>query len=206
MREPQLRHLDTAGQPPTARATGGFTLMELMVVLVMIGILMSLLAPKVGIDRWQARASAQAVGTTLLTAQRDAIVKQANVIVDLDATNNRLRVGYDSTGNGRLDANERSRGIAMADGTVFGRPADVPAMGFGGNAVNFTYIDATSGLPAIMFYRNGSAQEFGGLYITSLKALNAGRGAGKTWALSMNRATGRAEWSKWNGVSWVRGF
>jgi hypothetical protein len=90
---------------------------------------------------------------------------------------------------------------------VFGKPATVPARSFGNNPVNFTTTELSTGLPAIVLYRNGSAKEFGGLYLSTVKAMGGAPGhANETWAMEMVRATGRAEWLRWNGTAWLRGF
>ncbi|HXI19835.1 MAG TPA: hypothetical protein VNH46_02040, partial [Gemmatimonadales bacterium] len=114
---------------------------------------------------------------------------------------------YDSTNDLTINHNERVRVISLGDEIVFGRPAAVPARSFGGNPVNFTATEVTTGLPAIVLFRNGSAQEFGGLYLSTPKAMAGAPGhEGETWAMEMIRATGRPEWLRWNGTAWIRGF
>ena len=97
--------------------------------------------------------------------------------------------------------------VALGEEIAFGKPAAVPNRAFGGNPVNFTTTEQTTGLPAIVLYRNGSAREAGGLYLSTVKALQGVVGhENETWAMEIVRATGRAEWLRWNGTAWVRGF
>lgn len=185
----------------------GFTLAELLVVLLVIAVLGGIAVPRVNISKLRARTAVQALGTTLLALQREAMAKQYNVVVMIDAATTSLRVLYDSTGDMAISPGERVRRIKLGDGVAFGRPAGVAPRGFGGRAVNFATTEPTTGLPAIVFLRNGSAREFGGLYLTSVRASRgAAAEAGETWALEMIRATGRPEWYNWNGSGWKRGF
>ena len=62
-------------------------------------------------------------------------------------------------------------------------------------------------VPAVIFHRNGSASQSGGLYLTSVRA-NAGvlEHQRDTRALELFRATGRPEWYRYDGTNWTRGF
>jgi prepilin-type N-terminal cleavage/methylation domain-containing protein len=185
----------------------GFTLIELLIVIVMIGIVTSIALPKVNLSRIRSKAAIQALGTTMLALQRDAIARQHNIVVMIDTATSSLRVLYDSTNDLTINNNERQRTIYLGEEVVFGRPSGVTARAFGTSPVNFTTVEISTSLPAIVLYRNGSAQEFGGLYLSTPKAMAGAPGhIGETWALEMIRATGRAEWLRWNGTTWIRGF
>ncbi|HXG44622.1 MAG TPA: prepilin-type N-terminal cleavage/methylation domain-containing protein [Gemmatimonadales bacterium] len=185
----------------------GFTLMELLVVMVMMAIVATIALPRINVSRIRSKAAIQALGTTMLALQREAIARQHNIVVIVDAAARSLRVVYDSTNDLTWNNNERMRAIPLGEEIVFGKPAAVPARTFGANPVNFTTVEVGSGLPAIVLYRNGSAREFGGLYLSTRKAMAGAPGhQGETWAMEMIRATGRAEWLRWNGTTWIRGF
>jgi prepilin-type N-terminal cleavage/methylation domain-containing protein len=185
----------------------GFTLVEMLIVIVMIGILAAIGLPRVNLSRIRSKSAIQTLGTTMLALQRDAISRQHNVLVIIDNTTSSLRVLYDSTNDLTINNNERTRSIPLGEEIVFGRPAGVPARSFGTNPVNFTTTEVSTGRPAIVLYRNGSAREFGGLYLSTRKAMMGAPGHnGETWAMEIIRATGRAEWLRWNGTTWVRGF
>jgi len=185
----------------------GYTLIEILIVIVMIGLISAIALPRINLSRIRSKAAVQAVGTTLLASQRDAITRQHNVVIAIDQANRSFLVVYDSTNDQTLNNNERSRAIPLSEEIVIGKPAAVPAQPFGGAAVNFVATERASGLPAIIFFRNGSAQEFGGFYMSTPKAMAGAPGhENETWALQVIRATGRAEWQRWNGTSWVRGY
>jgi prepilin-type N-terminal cleavage/methylation domain-containing protein len=189
---------------PAAR---GFTLVEMLIVIVIIGVLATISLPKINLSRIRSKSAIQTLGTTMLALQRDAISRQHNVLLLIDNTTNSLRVLYDSTNDLTINNNERTRSVPLGEEIVFGRPPGVPARAFGGNAVNFTTTEISTGNPAIVLYRNGSAKEFGGLYLSTRKAMDGAPGhTGETWAMEVVRATGRAEWLRWNGTAWVRGF
>ncbi|HTS89161.1 MAG TPA: prepilin-type N-terminal cleavage/methylation domain-containing protein [Gemmatimonadales bacterium] len=185
----------------------GFTLVEMIIVVVIIGLLATIVMPQINLARIQTKATVQSLGTTLLAVQRQAIARQHNMLVLIDAAGKDLRVVDDSNNDEQVSANERVQFIPLGQNVVFGRPAAVPAQGFGGNAINFTNTETTTGLPAIVLYRNGSAKEYGGWYISTVKAMAGVPGhANETWSMDMERATGRAEWMRWNGSTWLRGF
>lgn len=189
------------------RPRAGFTMVEMLVVIVIIGIVATIALPRINLSRIRSKAAIQTLGTTMLALQRDAIAKQHNIVIMVDAASRSLRVLYDSTNDLRISTNERVRMVPVGEEIVFGKPASVPARSFGGNPVNFTTTELSTGLPAIVLYRNGSAKEAGGIYLSTVKAMAGVAGhANETWAMEIIRATGRAEWLRWNGTSWVRGF
>jgi prepilin-type N-terminal cleavage/methylation domain-containing protein len=191
----------------TPRPKAGFTLIEMLIVVVIIGLTAAIALPRINLSRIRSKTAIQTLGTTMLALQRDAIAKQHNIVIMIDQTTRSLRVLYDSTNDLRINNNERVKVISTGEEIVFGRPAGVPARPFGGNPVNFTTTELSTGLPAIVLYRNGSAKEAGGLYLSTVKAMAGATGhANETWAMEIVRATGRAEWLRWNGTGWVRGF
>ena len=189
------------------RTRRGFTLIEMLLTIAMIGIISAIALPRVNLSRIRSKAAVQSMGTTMIALQREAIARQHNMVVMIDTTTKSLRVLYDSTNDLTINNNERVRNVPLGEEIVFGRPAAVPARAFGANPVNFTAVELSTNLPAIILYRNGSAQEFGGVYLSTPKAMAGAPGhQNETWAMEMTRATGRAEWLRWNGTTWVRGF
>jgi prepilin-type N-terminal cleavage/methylation domain-containing protein len=195
------------GSKLAVRARAGFTLVEMLIVIIIIAITASIALPRVNLSRLRSKAAIQTLGTTMLALQRDAIAKQHNIVVMIDAPARALRVLYDSTNDVSISTNERVRMVSLGEEIVIGKPAAVPNRAFGSNAVNFTATEQSTGLPAIVLYRNGSAKEAGGLYLSTVKAIRGVVGhENETWAMEIVRATGRAEWLRWNGTAWVRGF
>jgi hypothetical protein len=185
------------------RGERGISMTELVAVLVIVGITTAIVAPKIDLPHFGIDAAMRTVGTTLMVAQRDAVAAQHDIIVSFDTAGRALRIHWDADNDDTEDAGERVRTVGLDDGVTFGRPTEVAARSFGGGSVNFATVN---GLPAVIFRRNGSASESGGLYLTSLRALQPGASRpDDTRAIEFERATGRAEWFRYQGA-WRRGF
>lgn len=183
----------------------GFTLVEMLIVITMIGIMTGIALWRVDIARYQVNGDIQSIGTTLIASQREAIAKQHNVMVVFDTAGNRVRVVWDVNNNGAFDNGEHSRVVFLGDRVRFGL-GTAPPLPMGNQAINFTQTETTSGLPAVTFYRNGSASEASGAYITSTRSIGDPKYVNDNRAMRVERATGRAEWWHYDGTSWVRGF
>lgn len=183
----------------------GFALVELLIVLVIIGLAATFAAPRIDVTRFKVNSAVQALGTTVLTAQRQAVTQQHDVIVLFDTVGNRLRIHEDRNNNGAVNGSEHVRLVPLGESIVFGR-GPAPAMSaLAGDGV--VIAKRIGGIPALVFHRDGSASEVGGFYVTSViaKRGEASR-AIDARAVTVERATGRASWFRYGPNGWVKLF
>jgi prepilin-type N-terminal cleavage/methylation domain-containing protein len=183
------------------RGRRGFSLIEMLTVIIIIGLMTSIAIPRSRLTTYRASSAAQVVATTLIYAQRQAISRQADTRVAFDVANNEIRIHEDADNDNVIDANERVTMTALPEGVTFSRGA-APARPMGGAAVNFTRTQGI--LPMVVFHRDGSASENGGVYVTTIDGLNVGRTA-DVRAVEVSRATGRAAWFSYATGTWQEG-
>lgn len=193
-----------SGKPKTCAARQGFSLVEVLLVVVVMGLVFAMAAPRIDVANFQVSSAVQALSTTSAAAQREAITKQHDMILIFDAAQRQLRLVWDLDSDGTIDAGERIRAITLDDRVVFGLGM-APARAFGAAPINF--VDQIGGMPALTFHRNGSASGIGGFYLTTRgAAAGDATKARDTRAAEIVRATGRTEWWRYSGSAWVRGF
>jgi prepilin-type N-terminal cleavage/methylation domain-containing protein len=181
----------------------GFTLIEILIVIVVLGTLVAIVAPKIDVQKYRANSAMQSVGTTLLAAQRFAVSRQHNIIVAFDTAPDVVRVLDDANNNGIADPGEHRRVVAL-EAIVFGRGAAAP---YDTYAASVTFTKRFAGLPAVTFRRDGSASEAGAVYVTTLRAAGgSSKYAGDARVILIDRATARVSWLRSTGSSWRRGF
>jgi prepilin-type N-terminal cleavage/methylation domain-containing protein len=205
-----LAHLSTNTAVHTHRASSkrhgrrrlrrGFSIVELAVVLIMIGILATLVLPKVRLGSSVVDTSARTIGMAFMVAQREAVSRQHNVLVVFDTTYNAARTIWDANNNRVADAGEKSRPFLLPEGLVIGRPPGVPELD--GVAETPGVSNAPEG-PMVVLQRSGGADRVAVLYLTTVKALAGGDDVDAR-ALYIVRATGRPVWYAWTGSVWRR--
>jgi prepilin-type N-terminal cleavage/methylation domain-containing protein len=180
----------------------GFSLPELLVVLLVISLLSVLLVPKIEIVKYRMDGAARGAVAALVSAQRQAVVRQHDVIVAFDQANRRLRIHQDRNNNGQLDQGEPTRIVPFDDGVVFGLGGAPPL--FGSAAIGFT--ETQGGLPVLRFIRSGSAGEEGHFYLTSTRTATTSLYPKDARAVKVDRATGRVTWYYYDRDQWRKGF
>lgn len=186
---------------PIRRDRRGFSMVETLMVVVIIGLMAGIALPKFGVSSFQANGGARSLASTLSYAQRQAISQQADIRVAFDVANNRIRVHEDRDNDNVVDAGERANFTSLEEGLAFGRGV-AGARPIGGAAVNFTRTQ--DGMPVVIFRRDGSASESGGVYISTVAGLSLGR-ATDVRAIEVTRATGRATWLSYGTGAWKDG-
>jgi prepilin-type N-terminal cleavage/methylation domain-containing protein len=183
----------------TGRA--GFTLIEAVMVVTIIGIVAGMAIPKAGYSTYLANSGARVLATTLAYAQRQAVSQQSDIRVAFDVANNQIRIHEDRNNDNVIDQNERVGFTSLPDGVAFGRGA-AAARPSGAATVSFTRIQGA--LPVLVFHRDGTASENGVMYLSTVSGLSTGRGADSR-AVEIARATGRVSWFSYGTGSWKDG-
>lgn len=186
-----------------ASGRGGFTVVELLIVVTLVGILVAVAAPRIDVQRFRVNSAVQSLGTTILSAQRQAVTQQHDIIVLFDSASNRIRIHEDRNNNAAINTGEHVRFVSLGEGIVFGR-GSAPAMGFGSSSI--VIVKRINSTPALVFHRDGSASEVGGFYVTSQLAQRSSIRPTDARAVSVERATGRASWFRYGANGWVKLF
>ncbi len=180
------------------RARRGFTLLELVVVLIMISIIAGMAVPRLNYEKYRADGAMRTVRTVLQGAERNAIMRQTNVVVAFDITNARMQIVEDANNNCVYDSGERLTIRPLEDGAKF---ANAPT-GFSGSpsaAVVGSNLCSIQGLPAIQFLRDGAASSDLEVYVTSSRSV-----ATDFRLVRVVMATGRADAYRFTGSTWTR--
>jgi type II secretory pathway pseudopilin PulG len=174
-------------------------MIETVVVLVLAGLILGFGVTRLDVFRYRADAGAVQVRALLMQAQRDAIVRQHDLVVSVDVARGRLILGYDKNNDGQLASLERIRTQSLPENTRFAAPPQaIPGSGltdFG--AIRARELRTVSGYPSVVFRRDGSVSTMLELYTTTAR--------GKTTdfrATTVVEATGRTAYLRYTGSSW----
>jgi prepilin-type N-terminal cleavage/methylation domain-containing protein len=177
----------------------GYTLVELMIVVVLVGMLAVVATPRGYFTTYQLDASARSVRIALQNAQRLAVTRQLNVIVSIDVDNNRIRILEEANNNGSINSGERVTWVTLESGAHFSTPpagiwgsVSGPVVGAG--------LGTVSGLPSVIFRRDGAASSDVEVYLNSARA-----GPNDFRGITVVQATGRTDWYKYIGSKWLAG-
>jgi prepilin-type N-terminal cleavage/methylation domain-containing protein len=184
------------------RPTAGFTLIEVLMVVVVIGLIAGVAIPRLNVNQYRVDAGVRSVASMLTQAQRMAVTQQYNVNVLFVTDQNAIRMHEDADNDNVIDGDERVRQLPIGENVVFGQ-AGAPNRPNGPGPITFTR--RLDGIPELIFRRDGSASENGTVYVTSLNADAAGR-VKEARAVEVLRATGRISWYKYSGSAWIQRF
>ncbi len=172
--------------------TPGFTLAEIMIVLVMVGVLMAIAAPRVDFTRYRVDAAVQNLRSVLMQAQRTALLRQFDVVVSIDTAHQALKTAEDLNNDGIIQPNEHKRTYTLNDGMSFAVPPTGLDSAVSGSLVG-AQLGHMDGLPTITFHRDGAATSNLELYLaTPIGPTRSYR------ALRLIRGTGRTDWYRYD--------
>jgi type II secretory pathway pseudopilin PulG len=175
----------------------GFSVVELTIALIMVGILAGIAIPRMDLSRMRSDGSLRQLSMLFMQAQRTALSKQYNVLLSFDLANNRIRLVEDRNNSDTFDTGDREVWTVLEPGTTF-TESPLPLDGISGK-VSFVRPRVIDGFPSVIFRRNGAASSDGAMFITA-NPLDIGA----VRALAITQSTGRADGFKYNGARWVR--
>lgn len=179
----------------------GFSLIELLIAIAMLGILAGIVLPRLRVERSQVDAAARTLGMAIITARTDAVGRGHNVLVVFDTANAVVRTIWDVNNNRRVDGNEKSRPFLLGERVTFGRGSGIPS--FEGATAQVPHFMVSGGMPMLVVQRNGALDRSGTIYLTSHRGA-AGVGDVDSRALRLDRATGRVTVFLYAGAGWRR--
>ena len=176
----------------------GFTLLELVVVLIMVSVIAGMAVPRLNYEKYRADAAMRTVRTILQGAERNAIMRQTNVVVAFDVANSELHIIEDANNNCVYDSGERKTLRPLEEGSMLA-PTSSGYSGSSAPAVGGNNLCSILGFPAIQFLRDGAASSDHEIYVTS------SRGTTTDFRLvKVAMATGRADAYRYTGSIWTR--
>ncbi len=198
MQELQEQDRSPQGARLRSRARRGFTLLELIVVLIMVGLIAGMAVPRLNYERFRADAAMRTVRSVLQGAQRNAIMRQTNVVVAFNETAGLMEIIEDADNDCSHDTGERLSTRPLEDGAQF----HVPPTAYGSpvsTAVSGPNLCTIRGLRAVQFLRDGATSTDTDVYVTS------SRGTTTDYRLvRVTMASGRTEAFRFDGTAWQR--
>lgn len=176
---------------------GGFTLAEVLFVMIIVGVLTTMMAPMISPARWRADRAAQDLSLSLNAAQRLAVLRQHDVVVTFLLGQQAFQLLQDLNNSGVADDGEELRLVQLPETMGFGQGA-ATALPQGAGPVTFA---TGSGDPTLTFHRNGSASSSGAVYLRAVEGADASS-AMSVRALTVVRATGEIRCYSYRSGAW----
>lgn len=175
----------------------GFTLVEMVFVVVIVGILASMMTPLFSPGRWRADGAVQELAISLNAAQRLAVLRQHDVVIRFRISDRVVFIHQDANNNGAEDDGEGTRTLDLPETVGFGS-GSVPNLPQGAAPVSFP---VRAGDPTLIFHRNGSANATGAVYLRPMEGSLSDTSEGVR-ALTVERATGEVRCLSYRTGSW----
>lgn len=171
----------------------GFSLIEMLIVIIMIGILAGIAASRLDWNKYRADSIARGVLAAVSTAQRTAVSLQNDVRITT-LSGDRLRIHEDTDNDGTIDGGERVTYATLEYNYRLGKGSvsNVPA------PADPTDLSTVT----LVFRRDGTASRSGTFYI---RAGSTDTACKYCRAVSVARATGRTVYYSRATGAWVRG-
>lgn len=177
------------------RLRTGFSMVEIIIVLVMMAVIARMALPKLNLSQFRADAAAQQVRSVFQTAQRTSLTRQYDVIVSIDTTQFGLRIAEDVNNDGTIQSSEWKFWRPTGEGNKFA----VPPKGLNAPTVASSVVGAqikmVDGLKSVIFHRDGSTNTDAEVYIQSDY-----KGRSDYRVVSVTRSTGRTELYRLSGT------
>jgi prepilin-type N-terminal cleavage/methylation domain-containing protein len=180
----------------------GFSMVEIIIVLVMMAVIARMALPKLNLSQMRADAAAQQVRSVFQTAQRTSLTRQYDVIVSVDTTQFALRIAEDVNNDGTIQVSEWKFWRPTGEGNMFA----VPPKGLNASSVASSVVGAqlklVDGFKSVIFHRDGSTSSDAEIYVRSDY-----KGRSDYRAIAVTRSTGRTELYRLSGTgvtaSWL---
>lgn len=182
-------------QIPVSPVRPGATLLELLAAATVVGLFLTVAAPRVIASPSAADAGAQTVLTGLTRAQRLAVTEQRNVIVTFEIPERALVIHLDADHDGERGPGESVTRLELDEGVEYGPGAATPRPD---DDAPVTFRGDPDGRPRVTFRRNGSVSEAGAFYLSV-----PGGGAGDARLVTVSRASGRGTVHAFSEGEWT---
>lgn len=179
----------------TRRRASGFTMVEIVIVLVMMGVIFAMAIPRLDLSQYRSDAAAQQVRSVFQTAQRTSLTRQYDVIVSVDTVQRGLRIAEDYNNDGTIQVSEWKFWRPLGEGNRFYIPTKGVNITSPTSSVNGSLLKTVSSMPSIIFHRDGSASTDAEIFIASTN-----RSRTDVRAVTLTRSTGRAEVFRMSGT------
>ncbi len=178
------------------RTRSGFSMVEMVIVLVMMAVVMRMALPRLNTGMYRADAAAQQVRSVFQTAQRTSLTGQHDVIVSFDTVKTELQIAEDANNDGQIQASEIKFWRPTGDGNSFSVPPSGSARRPCRRRSSVRSSRAWNSLPSVTFHRDGSTSSDVEVYVK-----NVFKGRTDFRLVTLTRATGRTDLYRMAGTS-----